>query len=71
MGVFAGYAGNKEQGLAETYTNTAQRIDVGCGPDFVNSTVRVGVYKSGAWHSKAERGAAVVAALMAIVFIAV
>lgn len=48
MGVFAGYASNRAQPLADTYTNTAQQISMGCGPNFVDATVPVGVVSSNA-----------------------
>jgi hypothetical protein len=48
MGIFAGYAANKDQPVSKTYTSTAQQIDLGCGPSFVNATVPVATYSSGA-----------------------
>jgi hypothetical protein len=41
MGIFAGYAANKGQPVSTTYMSTAQQINLGCGPNFVNSTVPV------------------------------
>lgn len=42
MNIFAGYAAMREQPISTTYTQTAQQIALGCGPEFVNATVPVG-----------------------------
>jgi hypothetical protein len=46
MSIFAGYAKDKDQPLAATYTNTAQEIDVDCGAKFANTAVPVGTMSS-------------------------
>lgn len=47
MEVFAESALIKGQPLAETYIPAAQQINMGCGPGFVNATVKVGSVSSG------------------------
>ena len=41
MAIYALAATNKTQPVSVTYVNTAQVIDVNCGPTFVNSTIPV------------------------------
>ncbi|KAG0138716.1 hypothetical protein HOY82DRAFT_1995 [Tuber indicum] len=39
MAIFAATAGNSSQPLSTTYVPAAEQINLGCGPNFVNSTV--------------------------------
>ncbi|PWW75351.1 hypothetical protein C7212DRAFT_281759 [Tuber magnatum] len=39
MAIFAATAGNSTQPLSTTYVPTAEQINLGCGPNFVNATV--------------------------------
>ena len=39
MAVFEPVAANKSQPIGTDYTQAAQMINMGCGPDFVNQTV--------------------------------
>ncbi|CUS09248.1 unnamed protein product [Tuber aestivum] len=39
MAIFASTAGNSTQPLSTTYVSAAEQINIGCGPNFVNSTV--------------------------------
>lgn len=39
MSIFANAAGNATQAASKNYVPTAELINRGCGPDFVNSTV--------------------------------
>jgi hypothetical protein len=64
MAIFAGYAANKDQPVSTTYIASAQQIDLGCGPDFVNATVRVATISNGASKQGAMTDAS---ALMAFV----
>jgi hypothetical protein len=48
MDSFAGYAANRDQPVSRTYTSTAQQINLGCGPSFVNATVPVAIISSSA-----------------------
>ncbi|ERF68767.1 hypothetical protein EPUS_07254 [Endocarpon pusillum Z07020] len=48
MEIFAGYATNRDQPVSKTYISTAQQINMGCGPEFVNTTVPVGTVSNSA-----------------------
>lgn len=48
MDIFAGYAAIKAQPLSKTYISTAQQINLGCGPDYVNATVPVATVSNSA-----------------------
>jgi hypothetical protein len=48
MDSFAGYAANRDQPVSRTYTSTAQQINIGCGPGFVNATVPIAIMSSSA-----------------------
>jgi hypothetical protein len=39
MAVYDSFAGNSTQPLSKTYVNAAQQINIGCGPNFVNTTI--------------------------------
>ncbi|KAF2095513.1 hypothetical protein NA57DRAFT_67903 [Rhizodiscina lignyota] len=41
MSIFANAASNASQPISNTYKDAAQQINIGCGPDFVNSTISV------------------------------
>lgn len=43
MAIFVPFAANKTQPLSKTYIGTAEQINLGCGPGFVNATVPVAV----------------------------
>ncbi len=64
MGIFAGYAANKDQPVSKTYTSTAQQVDLGCGPQFVNATVPIATISNSATKQGAITDAS---ALMAFV----
>jgi len=48
MDSFAGYAANRDQPVSRTYTSTAQQINLGCGPNFVNATVPIAIISNSA-----------------------
>jgi hypothetical protein len=48
MDSFAGYAANRDQPVSRTYTSTAQQINLGCGPGFVNATVPIATISNSA-----------------------
>jgi hypothetical protein len=48
MGIFAGYAANRDQPVSRTFTMTARQINLGCGPEFVNATVPVATVSNAA-----------------------
>jgi hypothetical protein len=64
LGIFAEYAAKKDQPVSTTYVSTARQIDLGCGPDFANTTVPVATISNGATRQGAMADAA---ALMAFV----
>ncbi len=48
MDIFAGYATNRDQPVSNTYMSTAQQINMGCGPLFVNTTVPIATVSNSA-----------------------
>lgn len=62
MNIFAGYAVDRNQPVAAIYTATAQQIALGCGPDFVNTTVPVPPTSN---EAAKQRGATGISTLMA------
>ena len=55
MAILEEAAGNKSQPIAGDYASAAQVIDLGCGPNFVNTSIPQGAAASG--KSGAERSA--------------
>ncbi len=39
MAIFANASSNSSQPANQNYVNTAQQIDLSCGPNFVNATI--------------------------------
>lgn len=64
MGFFAGYANNRDQPVSKTYIMTAQQINLGCGPEFVNATVPIATVSNSATKQGAITDAS---ALMAFI----
>lgn len=48
MDIFAGYAANRDQPVSKTYISSAQQINIGCGPEYVNATVPVATVSNSA-----------------------
>ncbi|KAH8155631.1 uncharacterized protein LAJ45_00641 [Morchella importuna] len=45
--IYSAFAGNSSQPLYDTYTSATQQINMGCGPDFSNTTVQFQMSNSG------------------------
>jgi hypothetical protein len=70
MSIFAGYAKDINQPLANTYINTAKEIDVSCGAGFANTNVPVGTM-TGSTNGVSKSNVASVAGAVAAFFVAV
>jgi hypothetical protein len=64
MDIFAGYAAIKAQPLSKTYISTAQQINLGCGPDYVNATVPVATVSNSAAKQRAISDASALTAFV-------
>lgn len=41
MGIYANAASNASQPISQTFQDAAEQVNMGCGPNFINSTVEI------------------------------
>lgn len=70
MDSFAGYAANRDQPVSKTYTSTAQQINLGCGPGFVNATVPIATVSNSAVKQGAMGDASALMAFAVVLLVA-